>query len=217
MVWTCPHCGAAVDASADRCWACKQPRPEPEPGSQTVSLPLSEPDRIGPPADPVTESSSETGPACTPFGPISPPSEISATESWICSKCAETVDAGFLVCWSCGTSIDGVDDPSFVSADETALGADESPAFTFFDDDQAEPKPGPDPQHCFRCQGPLEPGFVADFQHSSMSPSQWIAGTPQRSFWSGTWTGDRRYPIQAFRCRRCGHLDFWAGDPAAEA
>ena len=45
MLWTCPQCGAAVDASADRCWACNQPRPEPEPGPQTVSIPVPEPDR----------------------------------------------------------------------------------------------------------------------------------------------------------------------------
>jgi hypothetical protein len=64
---------------------------------------------------------------------------------------------------------------------------------------------------CIRCQGPLEPGFIADFQHScQMLPSEWIAGNPQSSFWTGTWTGDRRLPIQAFRCRHCGYLEFWA-------
>jgi hypothetical protein len=49
-----------------------------------------------------------------------------------------------------------------------------------------------------------------------MNPSEWVAGTPQPSFWTGTWTGDRRYPIQAFRCMRCGHLEFWAGEPTGE-
>jgi hypothetical protein len=211
MLWTCAQCGAEVDASADRCWGCNQPKPEQEAGSQTVSLPIRNPDREGPPADLVSGSDSETAHEFRTVEPSSPPAEISAIEAWACSKCGETVDAGFLVCWSCGTSIDGVEDPSFVSADETALGADESPAITFLDDDLEPPKPDPEPRHCFRCQGPLEPGFVADFQHSSMSPSEWIAGTPQHSYWSGTWTGDRRYLIQAFRCRLCGHLDFWAG------
>ncbi len=219
MLWTCPQCGAAVDASADLCWACKQPRPDPEPGSQKVSLPISEPRREVPPSDPVTESASGTGAPSTSLRPISPPSEISATESWICSKCGETVDAGFLVCWSCGTSIEGFEDPSFVSADETALGADESQAITFLDDDLADPKPGRAPRTCFRCQGPLEPGFIADFHysHGAMKPSEWVAGIPQPSFWTGTWTGDRRYPIQAFRCTCCGRLEFWAGDPADDA
>jgi len=217
MLWTCPQCGAAVDASADRCWGCKQPRPEPEPGSLTVSTPVPEPGREGSPADLVTGSASETAPASNALGHLSP--EMSATQSWTCSKCGETVDAGFLVCWSCGTSIEGVEDPSFGSDQETALGDDESPPIPFLDDDLEEPKPGPAPQPCSRCQGPLEPGFVADFQHGqgAMNPSQWVAGTPQPSFWTGTWTGDRRYPIQAWRCRHCGHLEFWAREPADSA
>jgi hypothetical protein len=219
MVWTCPQCGAAVDASADRCWGCKQPRPEPEPGSQTVSTLVPGPDRAVVPADEVSESASGTAPAPKSLGPLSPPSEMSATQSWTCSKCGETVDAGFLVCWSCGTSIEGVEDPSFVSADETALGDDESQAIAFLDDDLDEPKTGPAPRPCFRCQGPLERGFIADFQHGHtvMNPSEWVAGAPQPSFWTGTWTGDRRYPIQAFRCRPCGHLEFWADEPADNA
>ena len=203
MVWTCPHCGAAVDASAERCWACKQPRPEPEPGSRTVSLPIYEPDRKVPRADPVTESSSETGPASTSLRAYPrhrrypPPSPGSAPSVGKRST---------PVFWCVGLAgpASRVSRTHRSSAPMRQLSAPTSPqqlpsSTTIW----TEPKPGPDPQHCFRCQGPLEPGFVADFQHSSMSPSQWIAGTPQRSFWSGTWTGDRRYPIQAFRCRHC--------------
>jgi hypothetical protein len=32
---------------------------------------------------------------------------------WTCSRCGEKVDDGFGVCWACGTTIDGVRDPSF--------------------------------------------------------------------------------------------------------
>ena len=35
---------------------------------------------------------------------------------WKCSKCQESVDESFDVCWNCGTSQDGVEDPSFQSA-----------------------------------------------------------------------------------------------------
>ncbi len=37
---------------------------------------------------------------------------------WTCSKCATKVDPSFDVCWNCGTTADGVEDPSFVVADE---------------------------------------------------------------------------------------------------
>jgi hypothetical protein len=143
-------------------------------------------------------------------------SEISASQPWACPTCGETVDAGFEVCWSCGTSIEGVEDPSFNIADDTGH-ADESQIIRYVDDDEEEPTPKPaiDRRTCARCHGPMETGFVADFQTGAgaMTPSQWIAGTPEPSFWTGTWTGDRRFPIRAFRCTQCGLLEFWAGEP----
>jgi len=36
---------------------------------------------------------------------------------WTCTKCGTKVDPSFEVCWSCGTSQDGTEDPSFVTAD----------------------------------------------------------------------------------------------------
>jgi len=37
---------------------------------------------------------------------------------WTCPKCATKVDPSFEVCWSCGTTPDGVEDPNFVRAEE---------------------------------------------------------------------------------------------------
>lgn len=37
---------------------------------------------------------------------------------WTCSNCGSKVDAVFDACWSCGTSRDGVADPTFVRADD---------------------------------------------------------------------------------------------------
>ncbi len=37
---------------------------------------------------------------------------------WTCPKCHAKVDASFEVCWRCGTSVDGTEDPTFVSADD---------------------------------------------------------------------------------------------------
>jgi hypothetical protein len=39
---------------------------------------------------------------------------------WTCPKCGEKVEDSFEVCWSCGTTPGGVEDPSFVTADEAA-------------------------------------------------------------------------------------------------
>ncbi len=37
---------------------------------------------------------------------------------WTCPKCQSKVDPSFEVCWNCGTTADGVTDPSFVRADD---------------------------------------------------------------------------------------------------
>jgi hypothetical protein len=39
---------------------------------------------------------------------------------WKCPKCSEALPDGFAVCWSCGTSKDGVLDPHFHSDSATA-------------------------------------------------------------------------------------------------
>jgi hypothetical protein len=37
---------------------------------------------------------------------------------WKCVKCSEKLEDSFDVCWSCGTSKDGVEDPNFRKADD---------------------------------------------------------------------------------------------------
>ncbi len=38
---------------------------------------------------------------------------------WTCPKCGSKIDPSFDVCWNCGTTAEGVEDPTFVSADDT--------------------------------------------------------------------------------------------------
>ena len=44
---------------------------------------------------------------------------------WTCPKCGSQVDPSFDVCWNCGTTPEGVEDPTFVKADDVA--AEQSP------------------------------------------------------------------------------------------
>ena len=32
---------------------------------------------------------------------------------WTCTKCSERIEGAFEICWACGTTIDGVEDPNF--------------------------------------------------------------------------------------------------------
>ena len=43
---------------------------------------------------------------------------------WTCPSCQSTVDEVFEACWNCGTSRDGVADPTFVRADDQGAIAD---------------------------------------------------------------------------------------------
>ena len=84
---------------------------------------------------------------------------------WQCGKCREKVEDGFDVCWNCGTSKAGVDDPEFRKADEvppeqlseSVAAALESAA------DPRHAKPPvpikcPSPMRCPYCQSPMQVG-----------------------------------------------------------
>jgi hypothetical protein len=87
---------------------------------------------------------------------------------WNCIKCGSTVDDSFEVCWKCGTSRSGVEDPSFVPADETPPIAD-----PIYDEIVPEPAikdawseihgdPGDEVVSCYQAASLPEAKFLAD-------------------------------------------------------
>jgi hypothetical protein len=46
---------------------------------------------------------------------------------WSCTRCRAKVDNAFEVCWSCGTSRDGEEDPAFIRADD-AVSVEDPPS-----------------------------------------------------------------------------------------
>jgi hypothetical protein len=84
---------------------------------------------------------------------------------WTCPKCQHKVDDAFEVCWSCGTTMDGVEDPDFVTADD-AEPIEDPPAE--FDDKLDDPlqefagTPLPDLVECYMASNPIEAKFIAD-------------------------------------------------------
>src|SRR5688572_12115307 len=62
---------------------------------------------------------------------------------WQCKKCRERLKDSFEVCWNCGTSRDGVEDPSFRRADE-----------------EAPPEPPAEPEHPSPRRRRPGPGFI---------------------------------------------------------
>ena len=57
----------------------------------------------------------------------------------------------------------------------------------------------------------MEQGFVLDHDYSARVVSQWAAGVPLKSFWSGTKLPDEKLiPIGTYRCSSCGYLESYA-------
>ena len=72
------------------------------------------------------------------------------------------------------------------------------------------------PETCPKCEGQMQEGFIPDKTHGGgQVVSRWIAGVPEWSFWQGTKiSGKEQYPVQSFRCSRCGFLESYANDQA---
>jgi hypothetical protein len=73
----------------------------------------------------------------------------------------------------------------------------------------------PEPR-CAKCDGKMEEGFVADFTHGAVLQEQWVAGSPQKSFWVGTKiAGKQCFHVITFRCAVSGHLESYARETVA--
>ena len=67
-------------------------------------------------------------------------------------------------------------------------------------------------RQCPKCDGAMEQGFeIPGPSGHTVRPDEWVEGTPERSFWSGTkLSGTERYQITTYRCDRCGYLESYA-------
>ena len=79
---------------------------------------------------------------------------------WTCPKCATKVDPSFDLCWQCGTSKDGVEDPGFIKADDAPPIVDEelAPAESPFAGDA----PGVEIVECYQALSLMEAKFIAN-------------------------------------------------------
>lgn len=85
---------------------------------------------------------------------------------WNCPKCHEEVEDEFDVCWQCGTTLEGIEDRTFQTADE--VGPIDDPALDFdrislTDDALSElPEAHEDLIECFEARDTIEAKFIAD-------------------------------------------------------
>jgi transposase-like protein len=64
---------------------------------------------------------------------------------------------------------------------------------------------------CPRCGSSMEQGFIVDEGYGKKSVSTWVAGEPQKGFWTGLRVrGKDRVEMSTYRCRQCGYLESYA-------
>jgi hypothetical protein len=72
---------------------------------------------------------------------------------WQCVKCREKLENSFDVCWNCGTSKDGVEDPDFRKADDGPIGQVSETAAEAVERGE---EPERNPITCSRCRRKLD-------------------------------------------------------------
>ena len=70
---------------------------------------------------------------------------------------------------------------------------------------------GPSSLECPRCQGMMERGYILDESYGKRTVTQWVAGEPETSIWTGLkLRGKAKFTVTTFRWRRCGYLESYA-------
>ena len=135
---------------------------------------------------------------------------------WKCAKCSEKVDDDFEVCWNCGTSSEGIEDPAFRRADQ--IRADEMESIPPL----ANPQPVLDESTAIR-EVPHDVSVGREMRESSellcLRCGREIDFVGTKSFhegfqWGGL-LGDwgeflvNQESFDVYACRKCGHVEFF--------
>lgn len=116
---------------------------------------------------------------------------------WTCPKCGTKVDPSFDVCWNCGTSPEGVEDPGFVRADDAAPIAD--PLYDPIAEPAATPAVGAadggELVVCYQALSLMEAKFLAD--QLAAEGIRAVSDTQDMQDALGTWEGNPRVYCRA--------------------
>ena len=64
---------------------------------------------------------------------------------------------------------------------------------------------------CPKCQARMEEGYIIDNTYGGRVVSTWIAGAPEKSYWTGLRVKQRRaHSTESWRCTACGYLETYA-------
>ena len=132
---------------------------------------------------------------------------------WQCPKCSEPLEDSFDSCWNCGTSFDGTEDPSFRKADDLPLEPSgnrinlEAQSSDSQQPDAASRAgaPGPRSIKCRDCGVASSYLGHVDFMKQSNSLLFGLLA----AFTERDAANLVTFPIDVFRCPKCGRLELY--------
>ena len=73
-------------------------------------------------------------------------------------------------------------------------------------------------KQCPKCSSSMSEGFIVDHTQSGTAVAGWVEGQPVKSVWTGLKLGGRaRFDIAAWRCGRCGFIEYYASGASTTA
>ena len=121
---------------------------------------------------------------------------------WESKKCHEKVEDDFEACWNCGTSIEGVEDPSFRKADD--ISPPEQPIVA--ETRKKSPSSVVKSPSCVVCH--------VNMQGLGQLPIRMGGSSGGWHLLFGEWAdvSENVRPLDAYRCPQCGRLAFYDHD-----
>jgi predicted nucleic-acid-binding Zn-ribbon protein len=138
---------------------------------------------------------------------------------WECVKCHERHDDSFEICWNCGTSRAGVEDPTFTKVeDEAKPSGSEAQALTAVPSREHSQRPAPARallwEACPKCGSrSVLPGGELKPAADPGSLQVVFFKRPNQVFFPGPVRGD----LRAYVCGDCGYTELYVQNPQAVA
>jgi predicted nucleic-acid-binding Zn-ribbon protein len=131
---------------------------------------------------------------------------------WVCQKCNEQHLDSFEVCWSCGTSKDGTEDPGFQRADDVTAAASGDAATQRSKKPVGKVRPSQG-SVCPKCRSRdvIPHVRIVDYAHGGTKYDLHVEvyESPGALLFKGAHSGT----LQASICGRCGYTEMYVTNP----
>jgi len=136
---------------------------------------------------------------------------------WDCKKCREQIDDSFSVCWSCGTSCDGLEDPNFNLEDgPEVIEAERVPPTQRFVSSAwtLDASQRHSPSGCPKCAARKTIAEVRVLDENGGVPGN-LSVRLDRNPQAWVFKNPMVLELKARVCGECGYTEFYVTDPGA--